>query len=62
MIQIKSCDIKLRGSDVDLAIEASLLMRFLYHNNPVVFHEVIKSITKEVENRHGELRCEPETR
>ena len=61
MIQVKNTDVKLRGRDVDLVIECLVLMRLLYQTNPAVFYEVIKSISKEIE-QNGKLRCEPETR
>lgn len=59
MIQVKNTEVKLRGRDVDLAIECSVLMRLLYRTNPAVFAEVIKSISKEVE-ANGKLQYRSE--
>lgn len=51
MIKVKSTDVKFRGSDKDLIIECSVLMRFVYQINPAAFAEIIKSIQKEVEKK-----------
>lgn len=59
MIQVKNTEVKLKGRDVDLAIECSVLMRLLYRTNPAVFCEVIKSIVKEVE-ANGQLQYRSE--
>ena len=50
MIQTKNSDVKFRGSDKDLAIDCISIMKFLYRTRPDVFHEVVVTLTKEVDN------------
>ena len=50
MIQTKNSDVKFRGSDKDLFIDCISIMKFLYQTRPGVFHEVINTLIKEVDN------------
>lgn len=50
MIQTKNADVKFRGSDKDLFIDCISIMKFLYQTRPIVFHDVIDTLIKEVDN------------
>lgn len=55
MIQVKSTDVKIKGMQRDIVIEASVLIRYLYNNEPVVFREMLDSMRREIERRDGKL-------
>ena len=55
MIQVKSTDVKIRGSEKDIIIEGSVLMRYLFNNDPWVFREILDCVRKEIEARDDKL-------
>ena len=55
MIQVKSTDVKIKGSEKDIIIEGSVLMRYLFNNDPWIFREILDSVRKEIEARDGKL-------